>query len=104
MTPTQLKHFAEQAEFAAGFFAVTNPAAARRFNEAAATAVQLSATLERQQQLARLRAELADIRRRIDRRARTSGTAISSHSDDVQFLRLEQPHQVSSSSFFRPNS
>lgn len=72
MTPAQLIHLAEQAEFAAGFFAVTNPAAARRFSEAATTALQLSANLDRQQQLVRLRAELADIRRRIDRRAKSS--------------------------------
>lgn len=69
MTPAQLAHLAEQAEFAAGFFAVTNPAAARRLGEAATTALQLSALLERRQQLARLRVELADIRRRLDRRA-----------------------------------
>ena len=70
MTPAQLSHLAEQADFAAGFYAVTNPAAARRFKEAATTAVQLSAQLERQQQIARLRAELADIRGRLDRRER----------------------------------
>jgi hypothetical protein len=70
MTPSQLAHLAEQAEFAAGFFAVTNPAAARRFSDAATTALQMSTQLERREQLARLRAELADIRRRLDRRAR----------------------------------
>lgn len=70
MTPAQLAHLAEQAEFAAGFFAVTNPAAARRFSEAATTALHLSAQLERREQLARLRTELADIRRRLERRTR----------------------------------
>jgi hypothetical protein len=70
MTPSQLARLAEQAEFAAGFFAVTNPAAARRFSEAATTALQMSTQLERREQLARLRTELADIRRRLDRRAR----------------------------------
>ena len=95
MTPTQLKHFAEQAEFAAGFFAVTNPAAARRFSEAAATAVQLSVALEGQEQLARLRAELADIRRRIDRRARTSGAAIPSVRGDVRLRHGGPPPNCS---------
>lgn len=70
MTPAQLSHLAEQADFAAGFYAVTNPSAAKRFKEAAATAQQLSAQLERQQQIARLRAELADIRSQLDRRER----------------------------------
>jgi hypothetical protein len=42
MTPAQLDHLAEQADFAAGFYAVTNPAAARRFAETAATARCLS--------------------------------------------------------------
>ena len=82
MTPAQLQHFAEQAEFAAGFFAVTNPAAARRFSESAAAALRLSATLERQQQVARLRAELAEIRRRIDRRARALAAPIPSPNGD----------------------
>jgi hypothetical protein len=66
-----LSHLAEQAEFAAGFYAVTNPSAARRFKEAATTAHQLSTQLERQQQIANLRTELADIRARLDRRERT---------------------------------
>jgi len=70
MTPAQLDHLAEQADFAAGFYAVTNPAAARRFAETAATARRLSEELERRQQLVRLRAELVDIRERLDRRAR----------------------------------
>ena len=70
MTPAQLDHLAEQADFAAGFYAVTNPSAARRFAETAATARRLSEQLERRQQLARLRAELVDIRERLDRRAR----------------------------------
>jgi hypothetical protein len=71
MTPAQLDHLAEQADFAAGFYAVTNPAVARRFAETAATARRLSEQLDGPQQLARLRAELVDIRERIDRRART---------------------------------
>lgn len=70
MTPAQLSHLAEQADFAAGFYAVTDPSAARRFKEAAATAQHLSAQLERQQHIARLRGELADIRGRLDRRER----------------------------------
>ena len=70
MTPAQLSHLAEQADFAAGYYAVTNPSAARRFKEAAVTAEQLSTQLERQQQIAKLRAELTDIRGRLDRRER----------------------------------
>ena len=71
MTPAQLDHLAEQADFAAGFYAVTNPSAATRFAETAATARGLSEQLNRRQQLARLRAELVDIRERLDRRTRT---------------------------------
>ena len=74
MTPAQLSHLAEQAGFAAGFYAVTNPSAARRFEEAAATAMRLSTQLERQQQIAKLRAELVDIRGRLDRRERARQT------------------------------
>jgi hypothetical protein len=69
MTPAQLHHLAEQADFAAGFYAVTNPSAARRFAETATTARRLSEQLERRQQLARLRAEPGDIRERLNRRA-----------------------------------
>jgi hypothetical protein len=69
MTPAQLDHLAEQADFAAGFYAVTNPTAARRFSETATTARRLSEQLERRQQVDRLRAELGDIRERLNRRA-----------------------------------
>jgi hypothetical protein len=71
MTPAQLDRLAEQADFAAGFYAVTNPAVARRFAETAATARSLSEQLDRRQQLTRLRTELEDIRERLDRRTRT---------------------------------
>ena len=84
MTPAQLSHLAEQAEFAAGFYAVTNPSAARRLKEAATTARQLSTQLDRQQQIAKLRTELADIRGRLDRRerARQSLAPFGSRSTD----------------------
>lgn len=68
VTPAQLDHLAEQADFAAGFYAVTNPAVARRFSEAATTAREMSEQLERRSQLDRIRGELADIRKRLDRR------------------------------------
>ena len=90
MTPAQLSHLAEQADFAAGFYAVTNPSAARRFKEAGATALQLSAQLQRQQEIARLRAELADIRGRLDRRerARQSLAPFGSPSPDSPTLTV----------------
>jgi hypothetical protein len=47
MTPAQLDRLAEQADFAAGFYAVTKPSAARRFAETATTARRLSEQLER---------------------------------------------------------
>lgn len=77
MTADQLAHFADQAEFAAGCFATTNPAAARRFSEIATTALQLSARTKRQEHLAQLRAELADIGRKIDRRVQARTPAVS---------------------------
>jgi hypothetical protein len=90
LTPAQLSHLAEQADFAAGYYSVTNPSAARRFKEAAATAQQLSAQLERQQQIARLRVELADIRGRLDRRerARQSPAPFGSPSLDSPTLTV----------------
>ena len=66
MTPAQLAHLAEQAEFAAGFFKSTNPSAAERFTQCAATASQLAKNMERKEELNRIRAELADIFKRID--------------------------------------
>ena len=91
MTPAQLDHLADQADFAAGFYAVTNPSAARCFAETAATARRLSEQLERRQQLARLQAELADIRQRLDRRTRARGAldSIGSPSGDTQARVVE---------------
>jgi hypothetical protein len=66
VTPRQLEHLAEQADFAAGFYAVTNPAAARRFAEAATTARRLSDELDRRMRLAGLRAELDEVKSRLD--------------------------------------
>jgi hypothetical protein len=90
LTPAQLSHLAEQADFAAGFYAVTNPSAARRFREAATTAHKLSTQLERQQQIAKLRTELADIRGRLDRRerARQSLAPFGSRSTDSRTLAV----------------
>ncbi len=70
MTPAQLAHLAEQAEFAAGFFKATNPSVAERFTQCAAAARHLAKNMERKEELNRLRAELADISKRIERRTR----------------------------------
>ena len=77
MTPGQLDRLAEQSEFAAGFYVITDPAAARRFADAAQAARRLSEQLERQQQLSRLRADLADVRTRLNRRQRHPATAVA---------------------------
>ena len=68
MTPARLAHLAEQADFAAGFFRTTNPSAAERFNQCAAAGRRLAKTMERKEELNRIRAELADISKRIARR------------------------------------
>ena len=47
MTPAQLAHLAEQADFAAGFFKTTNPSVANRFTRCAATARQMAKNMER---------------------------------------------------------
>jgi hypothetical protein len=52
MTSAQLAHLAEQAACAASYFAANEPAIAER----------LSAQLARQEQNARLRADLADVK------------------------------------------
>lgn len=70
MSPAQLAHLAEQAEFAAGFFKTTNPSVADRFSQCAAAARQMARTMERRNELNRIRAELADISKRIERRTR----------------------------------
>lgn len=69
MTSAQLAHLAEQADFAAGFFKPTNPAIAERFAQCAGTAREMATRIERQQELARIRAELADIARRLEARS-----------------------------------
>ena len=77
MTPAQLAHLAEQAEFAAGYFEPTNPSVADRFSQCAAAARQMAKTMERKNELGRLRAELVDISKRIERRNR-----LQSHTPD----------------------
>ena len=74
MTPAQLAHLAEQAEFAAGFFKATNPSATDRFTQCSAAARRLAKNMERKEDLNRIRAELADISKRIERR-----TQLDSH-------------------------
>lgn len=70
MTPAQLVHLAQQAEFAAGFFRPTNPSVADRFSQCAAAARQMAKSMERKNELGRIRAELADISKRIEGRTR----------------------------------
>ena len=90
MTPAQLAHLAEQAESAAGYFKPTNPSVADRFSQCAAAARQMAKTMERKNELNRLRAELADISRRIERRNRlqshTSDRAVDHKSVDVKTI------------------
>ena len=69
MTSAQLAYLAEQADFAAGFFKPTDPAVAERFAQCAVTARQMATRIERQQELARIRAELADISKKLERRS-----------------------------------
>lgn len=53
MTAAQLAHLAELSAYAADFFAITNPPAARIFSDAALHADSLSARLGREEQHAR---------------------------------------------------
>jgi hypothetical protein len=59
MTAAQLTHLAELAAYASGFYATTNPAAARLFEDTALRADRLSAELGREEQQARQTVELA---------------------------------------------
>jgi hypothetical protein len=59
MTAAQLAHLAELSAYAADFFAITNPQAARGFGDTALHADALSARLRREEQQARSRAGLA---------------------------------------------
>ena len=58
MTAAQLAHLAELSAYAADFFAITNPQAARTFSDAALRADTLSARLSREEQQARRSAGL----------------------------------------------
>jgi hypothetical protein len=67
MTAAQLAHLAELSAYAADFFAITNPQAARTFSDAALRADALSARLRREERQARrgvgipvVAAEMAD--------------------------------------------
>jgi hypothetical protein len=53
MTAAQLAYLAELSAYAADFFAITNPQAARTFSDAALRADTLSARLHREEQQAR---------------------------------------------------
>ena len=53
MTAAQLAHLAELSAYAADFFIITNPQAARVFGDAALRADALSARLRREEQQAR---------------------------------------------------
>jgi hypothetical protein len=93
MTPAQLTLLAEQAEFAAGFFAATNPAAARRLSDAATVASELAAQMERRHQVALIRSELADIRQRLERRSqsRSVRTVTEVGSEPRSTISVPQP-------------
>jgi hypothetical protein len=58
MTAAQLAHLAELSAYAADFFAITSPLAARTFSDAALRANSLSARLSREEQQARRSAGL----------------------------------------------
>ena len=58
MTAAQLAHLAELSAYAADFFAITSPLAARTFGDAALRADSLSARLSREEQQARRSAGL----------------------------------------------
>jgi hypothetical protein len=62
MTAAQLAHLAELSAYAADFFAITNPQAARTFSDTALRADTLSARLLRDEQQARQRAGLPIVR------------------------------------------
>ena len=58
MTAAQLAHLAELAAYAAGFYATTDPAAARLFEDTALRADTLSAELRREEHRASCGADL----------------------------------------------
>ena len=60
MTASQLTHLAELSAYAAGFFAITDPAAAAMFEDAALRADTLSVELRRDEVLSR-RSTIADV-------------------------------------------
>lgn len=62
MTTKQLAYLAELSSFAEDFYRRTNPAAARRFRDAAATAVRLGADMARAEERVRLQQEVAQLR------------------------------------------
>ena len=65
MTAAQLAHLAELSAYAADFFTITNPQAARVFGDAALRADALSARLRREEQQARDSAGLAVVTARM---------------------------------------
>jgi hypothetical protein len=70
VTPAQLVHLAEQADFAAGFFRTTNPSVADRFAHCATAARRMAQNMERDDERVRIRVELADVADRLGRRTR----------------------------------
>jgi hypothetical protein len=77
VTPAQLVHLAEQADFAGGFFRTTNPSVADRFAHCAIAARRMAKNMERKDELTRIRVELADIANPIDRRTRLDRQAVA---------------------------
>jgi hypothetical protein len=62
MTSAWFAHFADHAAAAADFVGRNDPSMARRFNDAATAARRLSITLARQEQIAQMRVQLAEVK------------------------------------------
>lgn len=66
MTAQQLERLSELSAFAHDFYWRSNPAAARRFQDAARTASLLAADLAKQEERAFLQAQITDLRIALD--------------------------------------
>ena len=66
MTAQQLERLSELAAFAHDFYRRTDPAAARRFQDAARTASLLAVDLAKQEERASLQVQITDLRAALD--------------------------------------
>ena len=66
MTAQQLERLSELSPFAHDFYRRTNPAAARRFQDAARTASLLATDLAKQEERASLQTQMTDLRIALD--------------------------------------